>query len=124
VSDAISSAASGATSAAATSALSSSATTAGVVSDTSRLQTPENLKAAGDKFEAIFTGMMLKSMRATHLAEDIFGSKAQDTFRDMQDTNLAKTMATHAPIGIGKAMTEYLAKAQANLNPTSPEPAK
>jgi len=110
------------TSAQSAAALSTSATTAGVVTDTSRLQTPENLKAAGDKFEAIFDSMMLKSMRSPHLAEDIFGSKAQDTFRDMQDANLAKTMATHAPIGIGKAMTDYLAKAQANLNPAQAEP--
>lgn len=82
----------------------------GVSMDTSRLQTKENLDAAGQRFEAIFTGMMLKSMRSTKLADGLFESKALDQFRDMQDQQVAQSMATHAPLGIGKAMTEFLAK--------------
>ncbi len=31
----------------------------------------------------------------------------------MQDQRLAQSMAEHAPIGIGKAMTDFLAKAAA-----------
>src|SRR3546814_15077498 len=50
-----------------------------VSADTKRLATRDNLDAAGDKFEAIFTGMMLKSMRAAKLADDLFDSKALDT---------------------------------------------
>src|SRR3546814_1553353 len=79
-----------------------------VSADTKRLATRDNLDAAGDKFEAIFTGMMLKSMRAAKLADDLFDSKALDTFRDMQDQKVAETMAAHAPIGIGKAMVDFL----------------
>ena len=37
--------------------------TSGVSTDTSRLASKENLEAAGQRFEAIFVGMMLKSMR-------------------------------------------------------------
>lgn len=107
---------------AASSASSAITSSASVATDTSRLNTKENLKAAGDKFEAIFTGLMIKSMRSTHLAEDAFGSKAQDTFRDMQDDQLAKSMAAHAPIGIGKAMTAFLAKSQPNLNQDDAKP--
>ena len=59
--------------------------------------------------------MMLKSMRTTHLAEDIFGSKAQDQFRDMWDQKTVEAMASHAPLGIGKAMTEFLARSQPTL---------
>ncbi|MGN5509359.1 rod-binding protein, partial [Campylobacter coli] len=81
-----------------------------VASDTSRLATLANLQKAGQQFEAIFVQMMLKSMRATHLADDIFGSKAGDTFRDMQDQKIAQTMAAHQPLGIGKAMSDFLAK--------------
>jgi flagellar protein FlgJ len=87
--------------------------TGGVSIDTSRLASKDNLKAAGDKFEAVFTGMMLKSMRAAKLGEGLFDSKAGDQFRDMQDQKLAESMATHAPIGIGKAMTDFLAKSAA-----------
>ncbi|PCD02491.1 rod-binding protein [Sphingomonas spermidinifaciens] len=81
-----------------------------VSTDTGRLGTRANLEAAGKKFEAIFTGMMLGSMRKAKLADGLFESNALTQFRDMQDQQLAKSMAEHAPIGIGKAMTEFLAK--------------
>lgn len=81
------------------------------VSDTSRLASKENLDAAGQRFEAIFVGMMLKSMRAAKLGDGLFDSKATEQFRDMQDQKLAQNMAEHTPLGIGKAMTEFLAKA-------------
>src|SRR5690606_41552211 len=79
--------------------------------DTARLATRDNLQAAGEKFEAIFTKMMLGSMRKAKLADSLFESQALDQFRDMQDQKLAENMAVHAPIGIGKAMTEFLARA-------------
>jgi flagellar protein FlgJ len=83
----------------------------GVSTDTSRLASKENLEAAGQRFEAIFVGMMLKSMRQAKLGDGLFDSKAQEQFRDMQDEKLARSMAAHAPIGIGKAMTEFLSRA-------------
>ena len=86
-------------------------TAGGVSNDTSRLASRENLDAAGQQFEAIFVKMMLKSMRSASLGEGLFDSKAGQQFRDMQDGKLAENMAAHAPIGIGKAMTEYLARA-------------
>lgn len=81
------------------------------VSDTSRLASKDNLDAAGQRFEAIFVGMMLKSMRAAKLGDGLFDSKASEQFRDMQDQKLAQNMAEHTPLGIGKAMTAFLAKA-------------
>ena len=93
--------------------------------DTSRLATTKNLEAAGQKFEAVFTGMMLKAMRSTHLAEDIFGSKAQDQFRDMWDGKTVEAMAAHTPLGIGKAMTAFLVRNNAALaDPTTPQDGK
>ncbi|MEI9927807.1 MAG: rod-binding protein [Sphingomonas sp.] len=84
----------------------------GVSTDTSRLASKKNLEAAGQKFEAIFVGMMLKSMRQAKLGDGLFDSKAEEQFRDMQDQQLASTMAAHAPIGIGKAMVDFLSKAE------------
>lgn len=84
-----------------------------VTADASRLNSQDNLKAAGERFEAIFTKMMLGSMRKAKLSDSLFESQALDQFRDMQDDRLAQNMASHAPIGIGKAMTEFLAKANA-----------
>lgn len=80
----------------------------GISTDTSRLSTGQNLDAAGKRFEAIFVNMMLKSMRTAKLGDGLFDSKAQQQFRDMQDQQLSESMATHAPIGIGKAMTAFL----------------
>lgn len=82
-----------------------------VSTDTARLGTRDNLNKAGEQFEAIFTKMMLSSMRKAKLADSLFESQALDQFRDMQDQKLAENMAAHTPIGIGKAMTEFLAKA-------------
>ncbi|TXC72462.1 rod-binding protein [Sphingomonas ginsenosidivorax] len=98
--------------------------TGGISVDTSRLKSSENLKKAGEKFEAVFDGLMLKSMRQAKLANPLFDSKAIDTFTEMQDAQVAQSMAEHAPMGIGKAMTEFLAKSQSDLNSVPPEPIK
>lgn len=92
----------------------------GVSGDTSRLPSRANLEAAGKRFEAIFTSMMLKSMRTAKLGDGLFDSKAQEQFRDMQDAQLAQSMAEHAPMGIGKAMTDFLAKAASAEEPKAP----
>lgn len=81
-----------------------------LASDTSRLGNRANLDAAGQQFEAIFTKMMLSSMRKAKLADGLFDNQGSDQFRDMQDQKLAENMAAHTPMGIGKAMTEFLAK--------------
>ena len=94
----------------------------GVSSGLGRSSTPDNLKKAGEQFEAVFTGMMLKSMRQAKLAEPMFDSKALDTFRDMQDSTIAKSMASNHPLGIGKAMTDFLAKKAAPAQPDVNEP--
>ena len=82
------------------------AATSGISTDTSRLASKANLEKAGQQFEAVFTGMMLKSMRAAKLADPLFDSKALDTFNDMSDQKLVQAMAQHTPLGIGKAMTD------------------
>ena len=94
-----------------------------VSTDTSRLASRANLEKAGKQFEAVFTQMMLKSMRNTHLAEELFSSKAIDTFRDMQDQKLSVVMAESKPLGIGKAMVDFLAKSQEALQAAAPAPA-
>jgi flagellar protein FlgJ len=90
----------------------------GVSGDTQRVASRANLEAAGERFEAIFVTMMLKSMRQAKLSDGLFESQASDQFRDMQDQQTAEAMARHTPIGIGKAMVEFLGKAQ----PAAAEP--
>ena len=98
------------------------ASTAGnTANDASRLSSRANLEKAGRQFEAVFDGMMLKSMRQAKLTDDdLFQSKALDTFRDMQDQQVAKTMSEHAPMGIGKAMVDFLSKSQSTLQAPTP----
>jgi peptidoglycan hydrolase FlgJ len=94
--------------------------TTGIAADTSRLTSRANLKKAGEQFEAVFVNMMLKSMRQTKLAGDegsLFDTKNSDTFRDMQDQKVSESMAAHQPIGIGKAMTDFLSRSQTALQP-------
>ena len=85
-------------------------TVGGVSNDTSRLASRENLEKAGRDFEAVFIGMMLKSMRSAKLGDGLFDNKAAKQFRDMQDQKLAASMAAHTPIGIGRALVDFLAK--------------
>jgi flagellar protein FlgJ len=92
--------------------------TAGISTDNSRLTSRANLKKAGQQFEAVFINMMLKSMRQASLGDGLLDGKNSQTFRDMQDKQVAESMAAHQPIGIGKAMTEFLAKSQASLQPS------
>ena len=85
-----------------------------------RTASADNLKKAGQQFETAFTGMMLKSMRQAKLADPLFDSKALDTFRDMQDQKTVQQMAEHTPIGIGKAMTDFLARGLASTPDVNP----
>ncbi|MDB5680271.1 MAG: rod-binding protein [Sphingomonas bacterium] len=96
--------------------------TTGISLDTSRLASSANLKKAGEKFESVFIGLMMKSMRQAKLGDGLFDSKNSDTFREMQDKQIAENMATHQPIGIGKAMTEFLARSQTALQPGAAAP--
>jgi flagellar protein FlgJ len=89
--------------------------TSGISTDNSRLTSSANLKKAGQQFEAVFINMMLKSMRQASLGDGLLDGKNSQTFRDMQDKQVAESMAAHQPIGIGKAMTEFLARSQKTL---------
>ncbi|MEH3045743.1 rod-binding protein [Sphingomonas adhaesiva] len=88
----------------------------GIDSGLGRAATKDNLAKAGQQFESVFTGMMLKSMRQAKLADPLFDSQAIDTFRDMSDQKVVQQMAIHTPLGIGKAMTEFLSRSQPDLN--------
>ena len=91
--------------------------------DTSRLATADNMKAAAEKFEAIFVGMMLKSMRKTSLGDELLGSSALDKFRDLQDQKTAEDMARRMPLGIGDALSKFLTRSRPDLTSSQPSSA-
>jgi flagellar protein FlgJ len=86
-----------------------------VAGDTSRLATKDNLAKAAAQFESLFIHQMLKSARAAKLDDGLFDSEALDQFNDMQDAKLSETIAVHTPMGIGKALAEFLAHNRPDL---------
>jgi peptidoglycan hydrolase FlgJ len=71
-----------------------------------------DLKAAAQRFEAVFLREMIASMRKGKLSEDIFGSSATDNFREMADANTADAMAKRGAFGIAALVERQLGGAK------------
>ena len=67
-----------------------------------------NLREAAEQFEAIFLNEFIKQARKAKLAEDIFGSEAQDTYQDMMDRELSSQLAGRVNLGIAEALVRQL----------------
>ena len=66
------------------------------------LVTPAAAKVARD-FEALFIAQMLRSAHAAELADDPLAGK-DTSFRDMQDRQLAASIAAQSPLGVAKLL--------------------
>ncbi|MGR8919819.1 MAG: glucosaminidase domain-containing protein [Gammaproteobacteria bacterium] len=62
------------------------------------------LADVADEFEALFIDLMLKAAREAGMKSDLFDSGAMDTYREMFDQQIAKSMAASADLGIGAAL--------------------
>lgn len=80
--------------------------------DDSRRNTQANLDKAAQQFEAVFVNLMLKQARQSVPDGGLFRSEALKTFREMQDRELAGTLARHSPLGIAEALKDFLARGQ------------
>lgn len=70
---------------------------------------PETLRAVAQQFEALFTQMMLKSMRDASLGDDLFdGGGETKQYRDMFDQQLALTMSKGRGIGLADMLVQQL----------------
>lgn len=70
---------------------------------------PETLRAVAQQFEALFTQMMLKSMRDASLGDDLFdGGPETKQYRDMFDQQLALTMSKGRGIGLSDMLVKQL----------------
>ena len=67
-----------------------------------------DLREAAEQFEAIFLNEFIKQARKAKLAEDIFGSEAQDTYQDMMDRELSSQLAGRVNLGIAEALVRQL----------------
>jgi len=67
------------------------------------------LPAVAKQFEAIFTQMMLKSMRAASFGDPLFDSQAGDAWRDMFDQQLSLNLSQHGKgLGIADMLVRQL----------------
>ena len=71
-----------------------------------------DLREAAEQFEAIFLNEFIKQARKAKLAEDIFGSEAQDTYQDMMDRELSSQLAGRVNLGIAEALVRQLGQGQ------------
>ena len=66
------------------------------------------LKQAATAFEAIFVRQMLSSARDAGFGDDLFGSQADDTFRQMRDENFADIAAQKGALGLAAQIEKQL----------------
>lgn len=80
----------------------------------------QKLKDAAKQFEAIFARQMLAAARKADFGgDDLFGSQALDTFRQMQDERFADIAADRGVFGIGRLLEAQLSRQAGPAN--SPE---
>ena len=73
-----------------------------------------DLREAAEQFEAIFLNEFIKQARKAKLAEDIFGSEAQDTYQDMMDRELSSQLAGRVNLGIAEALVRQLGQGESD----------
>ena len=64
----------------------------------------QELKDVAEQFEAIFVHQMLKQARQGKLAEGLFSSEAQDTFKNMIDMEYSQILSKKNNFGIAEAL--------------------
>ncbi len=69
----------------------------------------EKLHKAAQAFEAIFVRQMLSTARQTSFGDDIFGSKAADTFKAMRDERFAEIASQSGTMGFARLVEAQLA---------------
>ena len=70
----------------------------------SRLETPEQLAAVAEQFEAIFVKAILSSARSAELSDPLLNSEGQKTFTQMLDAEYAGALAQRESLGIADAI--------------------
>ncbi|AJF00849.2 flagellar assembly peptidoglycan hydrolase FlgJ [Pandoraea apista] len=82
-------------------------------------QTPQATQQAAKQFEAVFTQMMMKSMREATMSGGLLGSDQEKMFNGMLDDQLAQQLASHKGIGLADLMLKQLANTGTTLPPAA-----
>jgi flagellar protein FlgJ len=84
-----------------------------------RADDPAALREVARQFEAIFTKMMLDSMRAASFGDPMFGSDQGDMYQDMMDDQLAIEMSQGKGLGLADMLIRQLSHG-GNVTPGAP----
>jgi flagellar protein FlgJ len=71
---------------------------------------PEALHAAAQQFEAVFLGMVLKSMRDATPQDGLFDSEQTKTFQSMLDQQLAQMLVAKGSTGLAAMIEKQLSR--------------
>lgn len=66
------------------------------------------LRKAAQGFEAVFLREIIGSMRKAQLSNELFGSSATDSFRELADARTAESMSELGQFGIAKMVEQQL----------------
>jgi len=83
---------------------------------------PETLRAAAKQFEALFTKMMLESMRSASYGDPMFGSDQGDMYQDMADDQLAVQLSQGRGLGLADMLIRQLSGGVASSTAVKPAP--
>lgn len=70
---------------------------------------PETLRKVANQFEALFTQMLLKSMREASFGNDLFESDENNLYRDLYDRQISLLLAKQKGLGIADMLVRQLA---------------
>ena len=77
-----------------------------------KAQSPDALKQAAKQFESLFTRMLLKSMRATSMGDQLFDSQQTQFYQDMFDDQMAVHLSQGKGMGLADMLVKQLQQAQ------------
>ncbi len=70
--------------------------------------TKKNLREVATQFEALFTQMMLKSMRKANFSDPLFGGNQVNFYQDLYDNQLALALSKNSGLGLAKMLVQQL----------------
>jgi murein DD-endopeptidase MepM/ murein hydrolase activator NlpD len=79
---------------------------------------PKDVKEAAIQFEAMFTRMLFKEMRASMPEDGMFASKEMSMFMGMLDEQMAEEIARRGGFGLAKDMQSYMKTSNEKTAPT------
>lgn len=73
------------------------------------LSEDEKLRAVANEFESVFVNLLMKQMRSTVPENDFFGGgAAEKTWRELQDQELSRELATKGSFGVAEMVYDQL----------------